>query len=140
MTMEITFPGGLAVEARYKGFTIRTDRPVAEGGGGSAPTPFDFFLVSLGTCAGHYALAFCRERDIATEGLAVRLSTRADNPRRLAEIDIDIDLPPGFPERHREGLTRVVRHCSVKRHLGAPPEFAVTLHRAAADAGTAGGR
>ena len=136
MSMEISFPGGLAVEARYKGFTIRTDRPVAEGGEGSAPSPFDFFLVSLGTCAGHYALAFCRERGIATEGMAVG-STR---PR----------TPPAGRDRHRDRLAcrvsraprggsgRVVRHCSVKRHLGAPPEFAVTLRRAPADAGISG--
>ena len=60
--MEIRFPGGLEVEAVHEGFTILTDQPVAQGGAGAAPSPFDLFLASIGTCAGLYALMFCRQR------------------------------------------------------------------------------
>lgn len=47
MEMRIRFPGGLAVEADLDGHTVRTDQPVAIGGGGSAPSPFDLFLASI---------------------------------------------------------------------------------------------
>ena len=73
MEMEITFPGGVAVHARYKGHTIRTDQPASGGGNGTEPAPFDLFLASLGTCAGIYALRFCQERGIGTKDLKVGL-------------------------------------------------------------------
>jgi hypothetical protein len=38
MSMKITFPGGLRVNAAFKGFTVATDQPVEHGGGGICPT------------------------------------------------------------------------------------------------------
>jgi hypothetical protein len=53
MEMTINFPGGSRVAARFGGFTIETDLPPDAGGEGSAPTPFETFLASLGTlCSG----------------------------------------------------------------------------------------
>ena len=64
MEMQVLFPGGRKVDALYKGFTVRTDQPVKAGGENSAPSPFDLFLCSIGTCAGYYVLDFCQERSI----------------------------------------------------------------------------
>ena len=61
--MRVTFPGGKKVDAEYKGFVIRTDQPVHQGGEGTAPAPFDLFLASIATCAGIYVLSFCQNRD-----------------------------------------------------------------------------
>ena len=41
MSLKITFPGGLAVNAAFKGFTVTTDQAVEHGGRGTAPEPFD---------------------------------------------------------------------------------------------------
>lgn len=124
MSMEITFPGGLAAEARYKGFTIATDQPVAEGGAGSAPAPFDLFLASLGTCAGLYALRFCQQRDIDTTGLGLKLETEHEGGAgRVSTIRLVVELPEGFPEKYREAILRAVDHCAVKRHIVEPPRF-----------------
>ena len=43
--MTISFPGGVAVEAEFKGNTVRTDQP-APLGAASAMSPFDLFLPS----------------------------------------------------------------------------------------------
>jgi len=48
MSLKVTFPGGVAVNAEYKGQIIRTDQPREYGGGGTAPAPFDLFLASIG--------------------------------------------------------------------------------------------
>ncbi len=126
--MEIRFPGGLAVEALHGGFVIRTDQPVADGGSASAPSPFDLFLASLGTCAGYYALRFCRERGLSVEGLSVELSTERDAARkRLSRIRIAIRLPEGFPEKYRPAILRAADQCAVKRHVVEAPEFEVAL-------------
>ena len=99
MSMEITFPGGVAVTAHYKGFEIKTDQPEANGGENSAAAPFDLFLVSLGTCAGFYALRFCQQRELTTEGMQMTLDTERDpESKRLDHIAINLTLPAGFPE------------------------------------------
>ncbi len=124
--MEMTFPGGLAVDARYRGHVVHTDQPERAGGGGTAAAPFDLFLASIGTCAGYYALAFCRQRDLPTAGLAVRLETIADPERhRIGRIRIEVELPAGFPEKYRAAILRAVDQCAVKRHILEPPEFVV---------------
>jgi len=124
--MEITFPGGVAVEARHKGFTVRCDQPASNGGDNSAPSPFDLFLVALGNCAGYFALRFCRQRQLATEGLQLRLETERDEKRhRLSRVRITIRLPEGFPEKYRSAIIRATDQCTVKRALFDPPEFEV---------------
>lgn len=126
MSMKITFPGGLVVNAAFKGFTVTTDQGVEHGGRGTAPEPFDLFLASLGTCAGLYALRFCQQREIATQGLGLILTTEKDPEwKRLAQVRLEIELPEGFPEKYREALIRSVDQCAVKRQILAPPRFEV---------------
>ena len=71
MEMRIKFPGNKAVAAQFDGFTVLTDQPKESGGDGAAPSPFDLFLASIGTCAGIFALSFCRKRGLSTEGLGI---------------------------------------------------------------------
>lgn len=126
MNMKITFPGALAVSAAFKGFTVTTDQRVEHGGGGTAPEPFDLFLASLGTCAGLYALRFCEQRGIGTQGLGLTLTTETDREgKRLALVRLEIELPAGFPEKYSEAIIRSVDQCAVKRQILEPPRFEV---------------
>ncbi len=128
MEMKITFPGGKKVNAEFDGTVIRTDQPPASGGEGSAPSPFEYFLSSIGTCAGIYALAFCQERGIATEGMSLLQKmdfTEADGKRRLEKVSLEIILPPGFPEKYRKAIVKAAELCTVKKAIAAPPEFSV---------------
>lgn len=123
-TLEITFPGGLAVDATTHGRVVHTDQPLAAGGEGTGPSPFDLFLASIGTCAGLYAVRFCRQRNLSTDGMALRLVTENDpQGGRIAHLRLELDLPPGFPERYRAAIVRAVDQCKVKRHLAEPPTF-----------------
>jgi ribosomal protein S12 methylthiotransferase accessory factor len=126
--IEVSFPGGLAVEGRVGGFVVPTDQPLPSGGGGTAPSPFDLFLVSIAACAGYYALRFCQERGLSTRGLRAALETERDDAhKRVAKIRIAIDLPEGFPEKYGAALLRSVNQCSVKRHLEEPPLFEISV-------------
>ena len=127
MDMKITFPGGVAVNAEYKGFTICSDQPESGGGGNTVPSPLDLFLASLGTCAGFYALRFCQERGIDTASLKVGLDFER-NPveKRILKIRIEIGLPKGFPDKYRQAIVRTIDQCTVKRHILEPPAFEVT--------------
>ncbi|MGK2859879.1 MAG: OsmC family protein [Thermoanaerobaculia bacterium] len=125
--MEVTFPGGVAVEATFRGHTVRTDQPVPQGDN-SAMSPFDLFLASLATCMGFYALRFCQERGIDTEGLGVTLSTQRDEEKkRVAKVVVELRIPQGFPEKYRGAILRAVDHCAVKRHVLEPPEFEIAV-------------
>ncbi len=122
----VKFGDGLKVDVEYKGFVIKTDQPVRDGGGGTAASPFDYFLVSLAACAGFYALAFCRERQISVEGLGVTMTTeRGEVSKMIDKVTIAVDLPPHFPEKYRSALVKAIDHCTVKAHILRPPQFEI---------------
>lgn len=122
--MEITFPGGVQVNAQFKGFEIATDQPQAGGGQNSAPSPFDFFLASLGTCAGFFALRFCQQRELPTTGMRLELtSERNTETKRLDRVEITLHLPNGFPEKYRSAIIRATDQCAVKKALLDPPQI-----------------
>ena len=122
--MEITFPGGVQVNAQFNGFEVATDQPARNGGENSAPSPFDFFLASLGTCAGFFALRFCQQRELSTEGLRLQLTTeRNAESKRLDRVEITMQLPHDFPEKYRSAIIRATDQCAVKKALLDPPEI-----------------
>ena len=122
--MDITFPGGGRVNAQYKGFETATDQPDKNGGENTAPAPFDLFLVSLGTCAGFYALRFCQQRELSVDGMQMSLETvRNPETKRLDRIEIILHLPHGFPEKYRSAIIRATDQCAVKKVLVDPPEI-----------------
>lgn len=124
MDMHVDFPGGMQVAARFAGFTVVTDQPPKDGGEGSAPSPFALFQASLATCAGYYVLAFCRQREVSAEGIELFQRTVPDPATGLiGEIELEIRVPPGFPERYHDALVRVAGQCTVKKHLEHPPRF-----------------
>jgi ribosomal protein S12 methylthiotransferase accessory factor len=125
-TMAVSFPGGKRVDAEVGGFTVRTDQPPQAGGGGTAPAPFDLFLASIATCAGIYVKGYCDARGIATEGLGLEMHVERDADQRMVtRLTLEIRLPEGFPDKHREGVVRAADHCAVKKHLLHPPGFEV---------------
>jgi ribosomal protein S12 methylthiotransferase accessory factor len=125
-TMTVTFPGGKRVDADYKGFLIQTDQSPAGGGEGSAPEPFALFLASIATCAGIYVKGYCDAREIPTEGLGLEMHIERDEQRRrVAKLVLDITLPDGFPEKHRDAVIRAADLCTVKKHMLEPPAFEI---------------
>jgi len=124
--IKVVYGDGLQVNVVTKGFLIKTDQPIHQGGGGTAPSPFDLFLASLAACAGFYALEFCRAREIPTDKLAVSLNTEKGAVSKMIDkITIHVDLPPGFPDKYKAALVKAVDHCTVKAHILRPPQFEI---------------
>ncbi len=124
--MKITFPGGVAVNAEFDGFTVKSDQPVRAGGQGAEPSPFDLFLASLGTCSGFFALRFCQQRELSTDGLSLSLAIERDPEKKLpSKVQIIINLPGDFPDKYRSAIIRATDQCAVKRSIADPPEFEV---------------
>ena len=128
--MSVNFCGGRVVDARFRDHTVRTDQSLKEGGENSAPTPFDYFLVSLATCSAYYAFKFCLERNIPTEGMSLGMDKEPDEKtKRLKKITMEIKLPPGFPEKYEKAVVKAAESCSVKKLLVDPPEIETRVSR-----------
>ena len=124
--MKVTFPGGKRVDAEYKGFVIKTDQPVYAGGEGKAPAPFDLFLASIATCAGLYVIAFCQNRGIPLDDASVVMRMHKSAEKKMIEkIQIELQLPPGFPKKYERAVIRSVDLCAVKEHILDAPAFEI---------------
>ena len=124
--MEITFAGGKKVNASFKGHIHKTDQPISSGGENSAPSPYELFLASIGTCAGIYVKSFCDQRDLPTENIKLIQSLEMNTETKLpSKISIEIRLPEDFPEKYREALINVAELCAVKRTIANPPVFEI---------------
>ena len=120
MEMEIVFPGGARVDALNGGMVISTNQD------GTAPAPFGLFLASIGTCAGIYVLSFCQQRGIPTDNIRI-VQRMGVNPltRMISDVELDIQVPPEFPEKYKDAVIRAADQCAVKKHLENPPKFNV---------------
>jgi ribosomal protein S12 methylthiotransferase accessory factor len=122
MEMIIDFPGGSRVDAHFGPFTLQTDQPPEA----SAPTPFATFLASIGTCAGIYVLGFCQQRSLPTDGIRlIQRVYKEPSSGMVSKIDIEIQVPPTFPEKYLPSLVRSAELCAVKKHIEHPPAFDV---------------
>jgi ribosomal protein S12 methylthiotransferase accessory factor len=82
------------------------------------------FLASIGTCAGFYALRFCQQRNIDTSELAMTLETvRNPKTKMLERIELQLSLPPGFPEKYERAIIRAIDQCAVKKVISDAPEI-----------------
>ena len=126
MKMEIFFEDNKKVNADFNGRIIRTDQPAAAGGDDTAPSPFDLFLASIGTCAGIYVKGFCQQRNIPTDNIKIVQNMDVNPQTRLIEkISLDVKLPPDFPEKYKSAVISTANLCTVKKHLMNPPALEV---------------
>ncbi len=125
--IEITFEGGKVVTARVNGHTIRTDQPIENGGTNSAPSPFDLFLASIGTCTGIYVKTFCDHRQISSEGIRILQTMEYDTEKKIPSVfKIEIELPRDFPEKYKEAVVSAADLCLVKKTILNSPKFIVS--------------
>ncbi len=114
MDIEVYFEEGAKVNARLGKHVVKTDQKERGGGEDSAPAPFDYFLVSLATCAGIYVKVFCDRRGIDSSKIRINQKHRTDpQTRKLIGIDLDIILPDDFPDKYREAVLKAADQCAV---------------------------
>ena len=124
--MEITFDGGKVITAHSHGHIIKTDQPVISGGQNTAPSPFELFLASIGTCTGIYVKSFCDNRKIPTDNIKIIQTSEYDEETGLpVNIKLDIKLPAEFPEKYKDAVISVAELCKVKKTIAAQPVFEI---------------
>ena len=103
-----------------------TDQPVKQGGGDSAPAPYDLFVASIGTCAGFFVQSYCENRGIDSSGIELTLTAKRDpKTKKISGFVTTIQVPPELPAMRHAALKRAAEQCTVKRTIMNDPAFVV---------------
>jgi ribosomal protein S12 methylthiotransferase accessory factor len=126
MEIKVNFLDKLRLEAKFDDFTVVADQPIRYKGDGSAPGPFDYFLVSSALCAAYFVKLYCETRNISTENIRLSQNNIVDPVNRYQQIfKIQVELPSDIPEVDRRGILRSIERCTVKKVVQAGPEFVI---------------
>ena len=113
---------GLEFEIQVRGHSIRTDMSFDDGGSDGGPAPAEILASSLGACVAMMVQAYCDTHGYTDGDVGASLTLElADDPKRIAGIVIDVDLPEGFPDDTLEAVKRVAEHCVIHGTLSHPP-------------------
>lgn len=128
-TVDVRFAAGESYEFTVRGHRLLVDQPPEVGGADEAPTPTELFVASLATCVGFYAGRYLTRHGLSRDGLGVSVTYRMaeDRPARVADIQLRLRLPRGFPEARTQALLAVASHCTVHNTLTAPPTVTVEV-------------
>lgn len=126
MEIKVNFLDKLRLEAKFDDFTVIADQPIRYKGDGSAPSPFDYFLVSSALCAAYFVKLYCETRNISTENIRLSQNNIVDPENRYQQIfKIQVELPTDIPEVDRRGILRSIERCTVKKVVQEGPEFLI---------------
>ncbi len=118
---KVIYPGGLRTQSVHlkSGKEIITDAPVDNHGKGEAFSPTDLMANSLATCMLTVMGIACNKHNIKMDGTVAEVTKiMAANPRRVAEIDITITMPPmGYTDEQKKLLELTARTCPVAESL-----------------------
>ena len=114
--------GGLRSELIHErsGTKIITDAPVDNKGKGEAFSPTDMVAAALGACILTYMGAVATEKGFSIDGATYEITkSMGSNPRRIAEINIIINLPPDikYTDKQKQLLERAAKICPVGASL-----------------------
>ena len=110
------------------GSVLLSDAPLDNQGRGEAFSPTDLVATALSSCILTIIGIVGRRHDLALEGCSARVekTMTSSGERRIAHLEVWINLPAGLSEEQRRMLILAGEGCPVKRSLeGAVP---MTLH------------
>ena len=126
MEIKVNFLDKLRLEAKFDDFTVIADQPIRYKGDGSAPGPFDYFLVSSAFCAAYFVKLYCNTRGISTENIRLSHNNMVDPENRYKQVfKIQVELPPDISEKDRVGILRSIDRCTVKKVVQNGPDFVI---------------
>ena len=126
--VEVSHDGGDRFLVAVRGHVVAVDQPVADGGEDTAPTPTELLVASLASCIAFYARRYLARHALPEAGLSVVVdAVMASRPARVAELEVEVTLPPGFPAERRDALLRVVSGCTVHNTLKSDPAVRFSL-------------
>ncbi len=108
------YKGDMLFESEMGNHKLVIDVPPAMGGRDRGPTPPEVFVASLGSCVAAFVAQYCERNGVNTTDLSVDVAfDKADDPSRLVNLKVTINLPHGECKQRKAALQRVAEHCPV---------------------------
>jgi len=120
-TVRTKYLGDLRTEAVHvrSGSVLLSDAPVDNKGKGENFSPTDLVATALGSCILTIMGIAAREHGFSIDGSSCKITkVMAENPRKIGEIKIDIDLTSNsYTEKQKQILEYCIKTCPVARSL-----------------------
>ncbi len=123
--------------AEAGGHAIMADEPRPAGGDGTGPSPYDFLLISLGTCTSMTLRMYADRKGWPLENVRVRLSHGKIHAKDCEEcetqkgkvdrIEREITIAGDLDDEQRTRLFEIADKCPVHRTLTS--EIDIVTHR-----------
>jgi len=127
--IKLDYEGDLHCSAVHgpSGTTLATDAPVDNNGRGESFSPTDLVATALGACMATVMGIMARRKEISLDGLkvAVRKHMSEDLPRRIAKLEVDLDMPLPADHPERKVFESAARGCPV--HHSLHPDIEVVM-------------
>ncbi|TVQ76158.1 MAG: OsmC family peroxiredoxin [Flavobacteriales bacterium] len=120
MISKVQYLGSLRTESTHlaSGEKVITDAPIDNHGRGEAFSPTDMLANHLATCMITVMGIYAENTGFSMEGTTASVhKVMASNPRRVAAVEIDLQLPAGIPEKYRSKLEDIGLNCPVAKSL-----------------------
>jgi len=100
------------------GATLATQPPKDNGGTGAAFSPTDLVGAALMSCALTTMSLAAKREGVAWGATSARVEKRMQaEPRRIAQLTLDLRMPPGLTGAQRQHFEQVATQCPVARSL-----------------------
>lgn len=131
-TAEVIYLGNLRTEATHlrSNQKMITDAPIDNQGKGEAFSPTDLTATSLATCILTTMAIAAKTHEITMEGAKAEvLKIMANDPRRIASIEVDIFMPKeNYNDKQKTILERAAKTCPVVRSLHPDLKEVIRFH------------
>ena len=120
MTSKVTYQGGLRTEAKHllSGNTIITDAPVDNKGKGEAFSPTDLVATALASCMLTIMGIKADDMSLNIEGTTAEVEKiMGAEPRRIAQVNIHINVPITADEKTKKILKKAALICPVDKSV-----------------------
>ncbi len=115
-TIHTTYLGGLRTEATHlqSGTKIITDAPIDNHGKGEAFSPTDLLAEALAGCMLTTMAIIGNSHGIVIDGTTAEVTkVMASNPRRVAEVVVDLKFPADYTDKEKSILEHAALTCPV---------------------------
>jgi putative redox protein len=139
---EETGLGRYQVEARVGSTAFLVDEPVAVGGLGSGPNPFDLMSAALGSCTAMTIRLYANQKTWPLSRVRVRVAHHRGELKGRDVYSREIHLEGQLDDTQRARLVEIAERCPVHLSLERGAEVTTTLapatHAVSGETGTLG--